>query len=57
MPLAFNKVQTSQMALKISADSFPSVKTITNLKPLNSYIVSCSEILHGYNTSSNRIND
>lgn len=57
MPLAFNELQTPQTALKISADSFPSVKTITNLKPLNAYIVSCSELLHGYNTGGNRMND
>lgn len=57
MPLAFNELQTSQTALKISADSFPPVKTITDLKPLNSYIGGCSKILHSYNTSSNRIND
>lgn len=53
MPLAFNELQATQAALKISADSFPSVKTITNSKPLNSYIVRCCKILHGYNTGRN----
>lgn len=53
MPLAFNELQATQAAFKISADSFPSVKTITNSKPLNSYIVRCCKILHGYNTGSN----
>lgn len=36
MPLAFNELQTSQTALKISADSFPSVN----------YKFKTSEFLH-----------
>lgn len=50
---ALNELQISQMAFKISADSFPSVETIANLKPHNSYIMRCSIIWHGYNISSN----